>query len=105
MPKKTITQSYQSLRHLTEKVKWQTKDGQWHVGLQKPKDCTQWDHVEFSMRAISSDGTPMDSDRVICIRVDTHNHKRLIKYVVSGEIRWVYDMFIKQIDNAIIIMH
>lgn len=101
---KLITQSYQNLRYLTEKVRY-LKKGKWYTALQKPADCEQWEHVEFSMRAITSNGEKMDGDRVICIGVDTHGRKRKVKFMESGEIRWVYDMFIKQINNAIIVMH
>lgn len=104
MPRRKPEMSWTKLRMVTEKLKWVNRQGEWETGYNIPKGVEQWEHVPFQMRAVTLKGSKMDGE-VICISVDVAYHRRRVKFVKSGEIRWVYDILIKEVDGITFIAH
>lgn len=104
MPRRKPEMSWTKIRMLTEKLRWMNRYGEWETGYNVPKSALEWEHVPFQLKAVTLKGSKMDGE-VTCISVDTQFHRRKVKFVNSGEIRWVYDILIKEVDGVVFIAH
>jgi len=105
MPVNQPIQSYHSIRNFTEKFSWIDIHGLRVTGYNPPKDAKMVDRVPFHIKGVlfarNKDGyTGYFEGNAICIKVDRRNERREIKMTQSGEIRWIYDKFIIEIDGT-----
>lgn len=71
------------------------------------KQTEEQGRVPFSITYACLDGTIIDVQEkcMVCISVDTHEHRRRIKSITSGEIRTVYDSLILRVNDSKIVVN
>lgn len=68
-------------------------------GYNPPDNAIEVSRVPYHLKAVVLNGKIMEGD-VITLEVNTGLHMRNVQFVNSGESRWVYDMFIIEIDGV-----
>lgn len=100
MPTKQPTINFQHIRNLCEKWSWsEPKTGLRVVGFNVPIEARPTARqVSFFVRYVTGTGH-YEQGEVITLKVNTRTHQRLVKFVKSGECRWLRDYLIIEIDG------
>lgn len=105
MPNIAPSQSWQSLRNYMEKFAWRDKStGLMTTGYNPPQSATEIQRVPFFVRFVTGKGR-LEQGNTICLKVNRRTHQRMIQFVPSGEIRWLRDYLVIEVDGTRIITH
>ena len=105
MPTQTPSVSYQQIRNYAERFDWiDRRSGEPQTGHNPPADALKVVRHPFFVRYISGEGKVAEG-MVTCIHVDARRRMRRIRYVSSGEVRWVRDALIIAIDGTHFVTH
>ena len=95
----------EQLRVLTEQFEWTTAQGVTVTGFNPPKKgVTNVHRKPFFIKYITSKGV-VESGVCTCIRVDTTKRMRRVRYEASGQIRWVRDYLVMEVNGIKIVTH
>ena len=100
MPRTQPTESWQKLRNYVEK--WQWTDPKHRVkttGYVAPEGAVDKERVPVDICYITKRGV-VEHGRVVCLKVNRHNHQRMVQFVESKEIRWVNDILVISVDGV-----
>lgn len=99
MPREQPVISWHHLRLYCEKFTWTDPvTGLITEGYNPPKGVVG-ERVPFNIRYITLNGN-MESGRCICLKVDNRKHLRLVQFVDSGEIRWIRDYLVMEVNGT-----
>ena len=105
MPRGRQELSYTKVRLFAEKWEWRMEgENYWHVGYDAPKNCVQKRQVPFNVVALSSKGHVLKG-RCITLKVDKKRMMREVKFVETGDIRWILDKLVVSIDGIYFYAH
>jgi hypothetical protein len=100
MAKTQPSEHWQKVRMFAEKWQWQDKrTGLMTVGYNPPPGVQKLSRVPFFVRYVTKKGR-LESGMVISLEVDRRKHLRRIMFVNSGEIRFIWDFLIVDIDGT-----
>lgn len=92
--------SYTRVREYAERFDWEDPlTHERRVGHNPPPQALHVARHPFHILALTEDGRRMEGE-VVCLKVNAQQNMRLIKFVSSGEIRWVCDLLIIEIDGV-----
>lgn len=118
MPLSAPTTSYLRIREYAERWTWRDPDTNvLHKGYTPPANAVHVERVPFNMLAVSASGHRIEGV-FTCLKVNTKLMTRLVKYeqdVINpkthqaehkaGDIIWVFDRFIIEIDGVRFVTH
>lgn len=105
MPFKQPQQSYQRLRDYTEKWSWKdVRTGLRTVGYVPPKNATDIQRVPCHIKYVTKKGV-LEEGNVVVLKVNLRTHQRMVQFVESGEIRWVNDLLVIEVDGTRFMAH
>lgn len=105
MPKNNPIVSFERIREYAERWEWTVPStGMLTIGYNPPKNAIKPHRVPFHLKAVSIHGEKYDCT-CVCLKVDRRNGRRQIMIQPSGEIRWVQDMLIQEIDGVRFVAH
>lgn len=104
MPINTPELSWTQIRNFAEKWSWIDKrTGVRTTGFNVPADAREKQQVPYHLRVVTLKGELMVGD-VITLKV-LPNHRRLVRFTASGEIRNIADYLVISIDGVRFITH
>lgn len=105
MPTTQPTISFQQLRNLTEKWTWKDPaTGLQVVGYNPPENAKDKQQKPYFVKYVTGSGA-LEQGEVITLKVDLRRHQRMVKFVASGECRWIRDYLIVEVDGMRIVTH
>ena len=105
MPTTQPTISFQQLRNLTEKWTWKDpKTGLQVVGYNPPENAENKQQKPYFVKYVTGTGV-LERGEVITLKVDPRRRQRMVKFVASGECRWIRDYLIIEVDGMRIVTH
>lgn len=105
MPRRQPTISFQELRNLTEKWMWKDpKTGLQVTGYNPPDNADGKRQKPYFVKYVTGSGV-LEQGEVITLKVDLRRHQRMVKFLESGECRWIRDYLIIEVDGMRIITH
>ena len=105
MPSKQPSTSYQHIRNYTEKYCWRDKHtGLLTTGYVPPKDAKEVKRVPFYIVYVTKSGR-LERGNCVSLKVDRRKGMRLIQFIDSRAIRWIYDILVIEIDGMRFINH
>ena len=105
MPIKQPSISWQQLRMPCEKFEWRDKrTGLMTTGFNPPQSAADIHRVPFHIIYVTKSGR-LERGNCISLRVDRRAHKRMVKFIDSGEIRWIYDFLVIEVNGIRVITH
>lgn len=105
MPTTQPTISFQQLRNLTEKWTWKDPEtGLQVTGYNPPENARDKQQKPYFVKYVTGKGL-LEQGEVITLKVDLRRRQRMVKFVVSGECRWIRDYLIVEVDGMRIVTH
>lgn len=105
MPNSQPIVSFERIRDYAERWEWTVPvTGLKTVGYNPPSNAIDPHRLPFYIRAVSVNGERYDG-KCVCIKVNRRSGRRQIMFMPSGEIRWVQDMLIQEIDGVRFVAH
>ena len=105
MPTRQPSISFQSLRNYMEKFTWRDKrTGLMTTGYNPPAGAQDLARVPFHVRFVTGKGR-REEGNAICLKVDRRKHLRMIQFVESGAIRYLYDFLVIEVDGTRVLSH
>lgn len=105
MPTHRPELSWEHIRNYTERFSWiDRRTGVRVTGFNPPADATQKQQVPYFVRAITKDGTVI-CGQCITLRLNRPLRQRLVKFLPSGECRWLRDYLIIEVDGVRFVTH
>ena len=104
MPKNTPVLSWTQIRNYAERWSWiDAKTGVRVTGYNAPEKAKDKRQVPYYLRVVTLKGELMEGE-VITLKV-LKNHRRLVRFTQSGEIRNIADCLIISIDGIRFVAH
>lgn len=98
--KQQPTISYLRIREYAERWMWtDPKTGRKREGYDAPQDAPDRERKPYYVKALTEGGKLIEGE-CITLRVNTSLHSREVKFINSGEIRQISDLFIIEIDGV-----
>lgn len=86
-----------------EKFAWRDKrTGLMTTGYNPPASAADIQRVPFFVRYVTLKGK-LETGNCICLKVNRRKHQRMIQFIDSGEIRWLNDYLVIDVDGTRII--
>lgn len=99
------TQSFTELRRYTEKWQWiDQRTGNKVTGFVYPQSAIHVERTPFYIKFLTKTGH-VDEGICVCLSVDVLKHQRRVQFVESGEIRFVNDILVLEVDGTRFITH
>ncbi len=104
MPKQQPILSWTQIRNYAERWSWtDARTGVKVTGMNAPDGVKDKQQVPYFLRVVTLKGELMEGE-VITLKV-LKNHRRLVRFVQSGEIRNIADYLIISIDGIRFVTH
>lgn len=105
MPTTQPSISFQELRNHTEKWIWKDpKTGLTVTGYNPPENAKEKQQKPYFVKYVTGRGV-LEQGEVITLKVDLRRHQRMVKFVTSGECRWIRDYLIVEVDGMKVVTH
>lgn len=98
MPKIQPTLPVERVRNVCELYQWETKYGQMTRGFVPPKDAKKLSRVPFFIKYVTKSGR-LEEGMCVSLKMERRKGMRMIQYVNSRAIRWIYDILIIEVNG------
>lgn len=93
-------QSWQNIRNYTEKFSWiDPRSGIRTTGFSPPSNAKGLQRIPFFIRYVTLSGKVEQGD-CVTLSLNLARHQRMVQFVQSGEIRWVNDNLVIEVDGV-----
>lgn len=105
MPKEVRPISYQDLRQHMEQWQWRdAKTGVMVTGYNPPAGAKEVRQRPFYCRYITIKGV-VEQGEMICLKVFTREHQRMVQFVASKQIRRIRDYLVMEVNGIRVVTH
>lgn len=102
MPRQQPKVSWHHIRNYCEKFSWtDPRSGLVTEGYNPPSGVSAT-RVPFNVKYITVDGN-VESGRCVCLKVNRKAHQRMVMFVNSGEIRWIRDYLVMEVNDTLFV--
>ncbi len=98
MPRKQPTVTIDGIRNLCELYEWETQYGLMTRGFVPPKAAKKLSRVPFFVRYVTRSGR-LEQGMCVSLKINRRKGMRLIQFVKSNEIRWIYDILMIEVNG------